>query len=70
MCCPGGRSSAHPTAPGASRRARSSTGAWLAMTEPGAGKVFGAGGEIGVMDALVRAMELDAAEDQRATSTS
>lgn len=46
------------------------TGATLAMTEPGGGLVFPGGSDQPVMDALVAAMELDAAEDQRGLSTS
>ena len=46
------------------------TGAHLAMTEPGGGKVFPGGSDQPVMDALVAAMELDAADDQRGLSTS
>ena len=46
------------------------TGAMLAMTEPGGGKVFPGGSDQPVMDALAAAMELDAAEDQRSLSTS
>jgi uncharacterized cupin superfamily protein len=46
-----------------------STGALLAMTELGGGKVFRAGTDVGVLDALSEAMELDAAADQRGTST-
>ena len=42
-----------------------STGAWLAMTEPGGGKVFREGSDVPVMEALAEAM----AEDQRGTST-
>jgi uncharacterized cupin superfamily protein len=45
------------------------TGALLAITEPGDGKVFRAGTEVGVMEALGEAMALDAAEDQRGTSS-
>jgi uncharacterized cupin superfamily protein len=43
-----------------------STGALLAITEPGAGKVFRAGAEIGVGEALAEAM---LADDQPGTST-
>jgi hypothetical protein len=46
------------------------TGARPAMTEPGGGKVFPGGSDQPVRDALVAAMELDAAEDQRGLSTS
>jgi hypothetical protein len=49
---------------------RAATGATLAMTEPGGGKIFPGGSDQPVMDALVAAMELDAAEDQRGLSTS
>ena len=42
-----------------------STGTLLAMTEPGGGKVFRAGTDISVFDALAESM----AEDQRGTST-
>ena len=41
------------------------TGAVLAMTEPGGGKVFRGGTDIPVLDALAEAMELD----QRGTSS-
>ena len=44
-----------------------STGAVLAMTEPGAGSVFRGGTDIPVMEALAEAMALD---DQRGTSSS
>jgi uncharacterized cupin superfamily protein len=46
------------------------TGAMLSMTGPEAGKVFPDGTDQPVMEALAAAMELDAAEDQRALSTS
>jgi uncharacterized cupin superfamily protein len=42
-----------------------STGAVLAMTEPGGGKVFRGGTDVPVLDALAEAMELD----QRGTSS-
>lgn len=46
-----------------------STGALLAMTEPGGGKVFPGGSDQPVMDALAAAMELDAQEDRRAAGS-
>jgi uncharacterized cupin superfamily protein len=44
-------------------------GTLLAMTEVGGGKVFREGTDVGVMEALAESMALDAAEDQRGTST-